>query len=248
MSTRIDGSGGPTAAAVRGLQERAPVKNGASGQSAGSLRHDLVSTFKAAFRLDVTNDVLSEIRDRLVTLRAGLQISSDSAERDAFVDSTMGSIRQLVDMADFGPVEWPDVPPREVGPDDQLSPLEAQLAQTFERDVLVPELQLQGSSSPGGAGSSAGAQEPAEVVDRAINEIDAARRQVRDVRSEMGSRVADVIGGHMRTSSPERPRFQDRELAEASARAMRDRFASDPQAAMRAMGQLDAEAVLTLVA
>jgi hypothetical protein len=226
-----------------------PAQGSASGSGSRGLRHDLVSTFKAAFRLDVTSEVLSEIRDRLVTLRAGLQVSGDPEERRTFVDSTLGSIRQLVDMADFGPVEWPDVPPREVEPGEVLSPLEASLAATHETQISIPDLDNASSTAedPTAAGER-DAEDQTAFVDRAISQIDAARRQVSDVRSQMGERAANAIGGHMRASSPDRPRYHDSELAEASARAMRERFASDPAAAVRAMGQLDPEAVLTLVA
>lgn len=255
MSTRIDGSGGPPTASVRGAVERVSAKDGAEATKGESLRRDLVSTFKAAFRLDVTGDVLSEIRDRLVTLRAGLQVSTDGEERRAFVKSTLGSISQLVDMTELGPVEWPDVPPRNREPGEVLSPLEQSLAQTLETQVAIPELgsrdipQLSSEELRAAATDAlAEAEEPTVLVDRAISKIDAARRQLNEARSEVGARAADFVDGQMRASGEDRPRFFDAELAEAAARSMRDRFTADPESAVRAMGKLDPESVLTLVA
>ncbi|NJK89802.1 MAG: hypothetical protein HC923_10670 [Myxococcales bacterium] len=102
-------------------------------------REGAPSTFKAAFQLDVTNEVLSEIRDRLVTLRAGLSLSQDESEQRQFVESTLKSIRRVVDMTDFrGPVQWPDVPPREYDPDAVLSPLAQTLAKALEPNLAEP--------------------------------------------------------------------------------------------------------------
>lgn len=249
MSTRIDGSGAAASASVRAPLDRTPVRDGSARGKSEGIRRQLVSTFKAAFRLDVTSEVLSEIRDRLVTLRAGLQVASDGAEKEAFVESTLGSITQLVDMADFGPAEWPDVPPREPEPGEVLSPLEASLLETVSPELLLPELP---SADDASADASRGEREnPASVaafVDRAISDIDAASRRIHDVRGEVGMKAASLVSGRLRSEAGRPTEYVDPELAEASARAMRDRFTSDPDAAVRAIGELDPEAVLALIA
>jgi len=182
----------------------------------------------------------------LVTLRAGLQVATGSPEKKAFIDSTMGSIHQLVDMAEFGPVEWPDVPPRERDPEEVLSPLAQSLAESVRTEVLVPDLTSRAQTVDLEAeGDDAAA--PAVFVDRAISEIDAARDRVRDARGEVGARATDLVVEHMKRGDGPGARYFDADLAEAAARSMRDRFSSDPDGAVRAMGELDPRAVLSLI-
>jgi len=172
------------------------------------------TAIRLASAMGFTGQVLDDMRARLdVALQSG---------QPSFTAETMDSVQRVAEMTRLtDPVQWPDVPPRELEAGEVLLPLRRQLAESLRAKLYQPDLEQ---------------QDPVSLV----ASVEDARQRLEGVSREMAQDVESVVRGMFRAEPIEAD-------AEALRKEVREVMASDPQGAVKEAAGLRAEDVLGLV-
>ncbi|MGF1511694.1 MAG: hypothetical protein ACFB9M_19535 [Myxococcota bacterium] len=146
-----------------------------------------------------TREILSEVRDRLITLRGSFD--SGIAGRSDFATATARSIDHVVALSRFrGPVEWPEVPPRDPAPGEVLLPLESRLLESLDPSLYLPDM----STEPyRGLASGSGElrEEVVALTDQALGDVERRIARLEVTRSKV---EAGILGSvHESFGSPQ---------------------------------------------
>jgi hypothetical protein len=173
-----------------------------------------------------TEEVLVEVRDRLGTLQSSLALEPEATE---FAEATLRSIQRVLEMSGFeGPIQWPDVPPRESSPGEVLLPLESRLVEDLAAEAYLPTVSDQVLADVQGEEAGAAVEALSADVERRLEDLGRAKQRV-------AAGVLDVVRGAFGAPAP-----LDDERALATADALRD-------APGGAAATLEPERVLALV-
>ncbi|NJK89801.1 MAG: hypothetical protein HC923_10665 [Myxococcales bacterium] len=85
-------------------------------------------------------------------------------------------------------------------------------------------------------------------MERAIGEVETARDRTSEARNLLGSEAVRSLDARLGEGGQRGIQFANPNAAEDTARLVRDRLVQDPERAIEAMGELDSEAVLSLIA
>lgn len=165
--------------------------------------------------LNFAGQVLEDMGTRMeVALQTG---------QEGFTKDTMGSVQRVAEMTRLSePVEWPDVPPREIEAGEVLLPLRRQLAESLRSRLYQPDLEEADAAS-------------------VTASIEQARRRLDEVSKDM-ERDVEVVLRQMFKVEGEGPSDVD-----GLSREVRRGLADDGRGAVKEAAGVGAEDVLALV-
>ena len=224
MASRVEGSLGssvvPFERTMRAVS--APASTGAppkpkkdGGARVLTPRPRVGTAIRLAGAMGFTGQVLDDMRARLdVALQSGKQ---------DFMADTMDSVHRVAEMTRLSdPVDWPDVPPRELEPGEILLPLRRQLAESLRSKLYQPDLE---QADPESVAAS----------------VDDARRRLDGLSVEIAQDVEAVVRSMFKAE------LVEAKESDALREEVRTALSRDPRGAAKEAAGLRAEDVLALV-
>jgi len=155
-------------------------------------------------------------------MRARLDVALQSGKQD-FMADTMDSVHRVAEMTRLSdPVDWPDVPPRELEPGEILLPLRRQLAESLRSKLYQPDLE---QADPESVAAS----------------VDDARRRLDGLSVEIAQDVEAVVRSMFKAE------LVEAKESDALREEVRTALSRDPRGAAKEAAGLRAEDVLALV-
>lgn len=210
-----------------------PLKRAAGANQVSSPKGELKGARDAGLSVDRTarprvgtalrlSDALGFAGQVLDDMGARLDVAIQTGKA-GFTRDTVGSVQRVAEMTRLSdPVQWPDVPPREIEAGEVLLPLRERLAESLRTDLYQLDLE---EADPEAMSAS----------------IDDARRRLDAVSKEMEQDVEGVVRSMFQVGPSEAPDVDELR------REVRRGLSEDAQNAVKEAAGVGAEDVLALV-